>query len=245
MEPGRKDAPRSTWQYIGCACGGLVILAMGLVAAMTFVMYRQGKEMEATMKDPAKRAEKARGVLPWRELPPGYQPVGALSVPFLMDMAIFTDRELPADKAPTGDTLGEHGFVFIHMKSIGADRGELERFIEGKGGEPGWFQQSDLKLDTRDRIGHGTVDLPGATGQRLLYSANRGEISMDNEKREGIVTFLLADCPGNDKIRLGIWFGPDVAPTPEPATPAAYAGTPADPAAIRQFAGHFQFCPAS
>jgi len=199
------------------------------------------------MKDPAARAEKARGVLPWRELPAGYQPVGALSVPFLMDMAIFTDRELPAGEAPSGDTLGEHGFVFVHMKSMGADRGELRSFIEGKSGEPGWFQKSDLKLDTRDRIGHGTVD---ASGQQILYSANRGEISMDNEKREGIVTFLLAECPGDDKIRLGIWFGPDVATEAgaaagQPADPAAYAGTPADPAAIRQFAGHFQFCPAS
>lgn len=250
MEPGRTDAPRSTWQYIGCGCGGLVILVMGLVAAMTWMMYRQGKEMEATMKDPAARAEKARGVLPWRELPPGYHPVGAFSVPFLMDMAIFTDRELPAGEAPRGGSLGERGFLFVHMRGLGgmgARRDELQDFIEGKRGEPSWFQESDMRLDTSDRIAHGAVDLPGGAGQRILYSANRGEISLDNQERQGIVTFLLADCPGDEKIRLGIWFGPDPVESPaagQPVDPAAYAGTPADPEAIRQFAGHFQFCPA-
>jgi hypothetical protein len=245
MEPGRAEAPRSTWrQYLGCGCGGLVILAMGLVAIMTWVMYRQGKEMEATMKNPAKRAAKARGVLPWRELPPGYHPVGAFSLPFLMDMAIFSDREPPAGEAPRGASVGERGFVFIHMRGIGgmgARRGELQEFIEGKGGKPAWFQKSDLQLDTRDHIGHGAIS---SSGHEILYSANRGELSLDNEKRQGLVTFLLADCPGDEKIRLGIWFGPDVTQTAQPAQPADYAGTPADPEAIRQFAGHFQFCPA-
>jgi hypothetical protein len=153
MEPARPEGRWGTWQYVGCGCGGLVILVI--------------------------------------------------------------------------------------LGGMGANRGELQDFIEGKGSKPTWFQKSDMQLDTRDHIRHGAIS---ASGYQLLYSANRGEVNLDNQKKEGLVTFLLADCPGDDKVRLGIWFGPDI---PQPAEPPAYAGTPADPEAIREFAGHFQFCPAA
>jgi hypothetical protein len=57
----------------------------------------------------------------------------------------------------------------------------------------------------------------------------------------GLATFLLIECPGDRRQHLGIWFGPDPAPT-EPAGAPALQGTNADPAAMKAFLGHFRFC---
>ena len=53
---------------------------------------------------------------------------------------------------------------------------------------------------------------------------------------------IRVDCPQDDRLRMGLWFIPDPAPREKPEG-AAFAGTPADPEAIRNFAGHFRFCP--
>ena len=81
-----------TISWLGCGCGTLVFLALAAIVGLTWFGYRQGKEMERNFQDPAARDAKARAILPWRELPPGYHPMGSFSVPLLMDMAIFSDR---------------------------------------------------------------------------------------------------------------------------------------------------------
>jgi hypothetical protein len=52
---------------------------------------------------------------------------------------------------------------------------------------------------------------------------------------------LLFDCQGDRRLRLGLWLAPDPAPG-SPAEVADLTGTPADPAALRTFLGHFRFC---
>ncbi|HTQ78970.1 MAG TPA: hypothetical protein VMM92_03155, partial [Thermoanaerobaculia bacterium] len=67
------------------------------------------------------------------------------------------------------------------------------------------------------------------------------DINFDGQPLHGIVTLFLVDCPDTRRTRLGLWFGPD----PHPDKPAAaddLTGSPADPQALAQFAGHFRFC---
>jgi hypothetical protein len=81
-------------------------------------------------------------------------------------------------------------------------------------------------------------------GHSLLYLAQRGEVGLSGHSGDGIHALILVDCPEDRKLRIGIWFGPDPEPDSEPAS-VDYAGTPADPAAIKAFMGHFRLCPGS
>lgn len=241
MEPGaRPEAPPqdSSWRFLGCGCGVLVLLGFLAFAFLTWRMYRQGQDFEAAMKDPAERAARTRELLPWHDLPAGYHPGGALSVPFAMDMAILSDEEPKQVTAPDGHwqpSFRERGFLYVRMRALG-NQGELRSFVEGKGPEPAWFQKSELRLHTRETFGHGRIEASDAPDEEILYSANRGTVELQDERQEGLFTLLLIDCPQDEKVRIGIWFAPDPGP-------AAYVGTPADPEAIQRFAGHFRFCP--
>jgi hypothetical protein len=235
--------PTSPWVYVGCGCGAAVLLALAALAGLTYWGYQKGKEFEKGFKDPQTRAAKTREVLPYRELPAGYHPVGSFSIPFLMDVAILSDEEPTADRAPkSGEQaeFGERGFVYMNMRHLQNNREKMERFLRGEAPPPDEspWRQSNVNFDPKEIIRRGAVD---AGGQQVLYAASRGEISRKGHRHEeGIVTMVMPRCP-DDRLRFGLWFGPD--PTPDkPIAEANYTGTNADPAAIQEFLGHFQLC---
>jgi len=93
----------SPWVYVGCACGGLVLLALAAIVATTWFGYRAAKNVAEGFENPEKRAERARAVLPYDTLPEGYQALGAFSIPFVVDLAFFSTE--PVDEpAATTDT---------------------------------------------------------------------------------------------------------------------------------------------
>jgi hypothetical protein len=100
--------------------------------------------------------------------------------------------------------------------------------------------QGNVDVRTEENIRRGTVEVGGHT---VLYAANRGDIRQRRgERKAGIVTMLMPQCPGVDAVRFGLWFTPD--PSPEkPIAEVDWTRTAADPAAIQQFLGHFQVCP--
>ena len=52
---------------------------------------------------------------------------------------------------------------------------------------------------------------------------------------------VMPECPGDHRLRFGMWFGPDPAPE-KPVAEADFTGTNADPAALQEFLGHFKLC---
>jgi hypothetical protein len=245
MDPysGRpQKKPTSPWVYVVVGCGLAVVLAMFAIAGLGWWGYRTAKDVADSMTDPVKRENKVKSVLPYERLPAGYYPAFAISVPMFMEMAMLSDRELPAGENPQEmgeEGFKERGFVYFNMREIRNNRQEMERYIRGEGPPPKDTNfDTNVRFDPKDVIRRGEVQ---ASGTKVLYASSRGTISgKDSDDKRGIVTMVMPDC-GGGRLRMGLWFGPDPAPD-QPVQEADYAGSNADPAQVQQFLNHFQLC---
>jgi hypothetical protein len=241
MEAEGRPQKRSTspWVYVGCGCGLAVMLALMGIAGLTYFGYRGAKKMEANFKDPKAREASVREVIPYREIPAGYYPAGAISIPFLMDFAIFTDREPTGKEAPDQGDFQERSFIFMNMRHLRGNREKMEKYLRGEAPAPedSAWRQSNVNFEEKELIRRGTQKVGGTD---VLYAAYRGQVSRKDRKTDGIVAMVLPECK-DDRMRFGVWITPD----PDPAKPVAeanYAGTGADPAALQEFLGHFELC---
>ncbi len=244
MDPntGRPLAKQtSPWVYVGVGCGLIVLFGLIAIVGFTFLAYRQGKQMVDSFKDPKARDAKTREVLPYTNLPAGYYAGGAMSIPFLMDVATFTDREPAAGQAPDQGSFEERSFIFMNMRHLRNNREKMERYLRGQAPPPedSAWSKSSVNFDAKKVIRRGEIELGGT---KVLYQASQGEISHKQgagagvsvtQKKEGIVTMVLPEC-ADDRLRFGVWIGPMGA--------SDYTGTAADPAALQEFLGHFQLC---
>lgn len=231
----------SPWVWVGCGCGALVVLAMIGIAVVSWMGYRAAKDIEEGFTDPVKRVEKTKEVLAYQQLPPGYFPIGAIKIPFLLDMAIFSDRELgPGETAE--NNLGEKGFMFFNMRQMGGNKEDIRRFLRGEEPEKQEWR-NNVNYQPGEVIRFGTVEVEGAT---VLYHASRGQVSFgaSSSHGQGLVTMMMPDCPGEKRVRFGFWFTPDTT-AGKPLAEADFTGTSADPAAIEEFLGYFELCPAA
>jgi hypothetical protein len=174
MDPNRpRSSSTSTLGWLGCGCGALVALALAAIIGMTWFGYRKGKEMERTFKDPQARREATREVLPWRELPEGYYPAGAVTIPMLMRMAILSDHEPEAGEAGHGRAFQEHGLVFMSFTGWISNEQELLRWLRGELKEtPKWLRRSDAKINPDQVLQRGSVE---SNGHTVLYVVSRGD----------------------------------------------------------------------
>lgn len=240
---GRERKSTSPWTWLGCGCGAVVLLGILGIAGLTWVAYQSAEDMQEASKDPVARAAKIREVLPYRELPAGYYAVGTFSLPFLMDVAIFSDRNPDTGAGPSPDgaqDFEKRGFIYMNMRQFRDNKEKMRDFLEGKAPAPkdsGWAE-SNVKFEPSEVIRRGTLDVEG---RKILYAASRGEIEREGRDEDGLVTMLMPDCPSDGRLRFGLWFGPDPAPE-KPVAEVDWAGTAADPRAIAEFAKHFQFC---
>jgi hypothetical protein len=221
----------SPWIYVGIGCLVVMVIGVAAVGTIAFYGYRKAKQFGEELKDPVAREAKVKAVLHADTLPPGYFAVMSISVPFVMDMAMLSD------KAPGEDgqlrSMGERGFIYVSVMSQGRDQQELRDFFEGKTNDESVLRRNNINVNTKEILKRGSIE---QRGRRMLYIAQRGDISMSgHHSGEGLASQILVQCGTDSRMRLGIWFGPDPGGDD-------LAGTPADEAAIGQFMSHFKPC---
>ncbi len=239
MEPEAPRRGRPTWQYIGCTCGALVVLAFGALALLTWFAYREAKSVKQSYKDPASRAAKTREVLQYDSLPEGYYALGSFSVPLIAQMAFFGDQEPKSGDEPS-DSMRERGFIYMNLRQMRDNKRDILRYVKGEAPEkrPEWMN-ANADFQTGDPISRGKVDVQGTT---VYYFASRGAIRQPKQRMGGLLTLAFMECKDDPRVRFGVWLGPD----PDPDKPVAELdtkGTTADPEALKKFLGHFRICP--
>ncbi|HVT17268.1 MAG TPA: hypothetical protein VHQ90_13960 [Thermoanaerobaculia bacterium] len=247
MDPNYSPMPQkkqtSPWVWVGVGCAALVIFGIIAVLSVGYIAFRGVKGMEEGFSNPAVREQRTRALLPYRELPAGYEPVGTMSIPFVMDLAILSDKDPDAPRETTrrqdSPRIGAHGFIYMRIRTFKpAARTEMDRYLSGEGAPPPWFQTGNVRLNSHELVGHGKLTVGD---RQIAYSSRRGDIIVNGRKREGLTTVMGINCPGSDRLHMALWFGPDPAPG-KPATAEELAGSSADPKAIADFLGHFDLC---
>lgn len=236
----------SPWVWVAAGCGCAVLAAVFAIGGMGFFGYRWAKQVESGIKDPSQRQAKVLEVLGAEQLPEGYYPAMGLSVPFVMEMAMLTDRELPAGELDQAgrELFGERGFIYTKMIQSGRDRQRIQDYFDGKTDDLDVLRHTGMNFGRGEVLRKGSLHLPGAEAR---YVAQRSEVSFHSgASGRTITTTTLIECPKDNRMRLGIWFAPDVAaPEEAPVGSLDLTGTPADEAALAAFLGHFRFCGAT
>ncbi len=220
---------------MGCGCGAVVAVVLLLIVTLTWFSYEKSKSFEKQLGDPAARDRTSRRILGYRRLPEGYHPMGGFSVPFMMKMAMLSDRDLAPGETVEGatDAFRRRGFVFMKTRAFGDRAADLRDYFAGRRETSDFFKDAELEFEASETLGRGAVD---AGGGHVLWLAERGTMKLGDTARPEVLARLLVECPGDRRLRVAMWF------EPVPAAGSSYAGTPADPAAIGRFLNHFQLC---
>jgi hypothetical protein len=236
---GAGETGRSTLQTVGCTCAALVVFALLVLAVLTWLTYREAKSIKESFKDPVTRTAKTREVLDFRELPPGYYALGSFSIPLIGQLAFFGDREPKLGEDPN-QGMQERGFIYMSLRQVRSNKGEIVRYIKGEEPEkkPEWISRN-ADFQTGEVIGRGKIEVGGTP---VHYFASRGDIKQPSRQLGGLLNLFVADCPNDSRIRFGVWLGPDPAPE-KPVAELDLEGTTADPKALESFLSHFNLCP--
>ena len=232
MDHEEKKTPAWVWIAVGCSIP--IVLIIVLIGGVGFFGYRVAKQMKSDT--PEQRAERVMATLGCREIPEGYFPAVSLSVPFLFQMAMLSDRPFdPNEKDHT--TSKEKGLIYV--KSIrGQNEKKVRDFIDGKADPSELLGQGNIRLGKLKPIGRGSFEGAGGT---LHWVSNQGDLQAHGNNIDGLVSLVYVECPGDSKFRLAIWYGPDPNAGKESAPPS-YAGTMADADEIRTFMSQFSLC---
>ena len=231
---GKRTSP---WVYVAVGCSIPLLLIAILFGATLFWGYRFSKHLREDT--PEIRAENVKQVLGCREIPEGYYATMTLSIPFVVDLAILSDRPPDFKEKRQQKPFDKQGFIYVN--AIRGRKGRtLRDYIEGKADASELLDQGmHVEMGDREEIGRGSFPLENATA---YYAANRGSIMADRQALRGLVSLIYFECPGDRRFRMGVWFGPDPKAGQPLGSAADYAGTQADEAKIREFASQFAPC---
>jgi hypothetical protein len=225
---------RSVWFWIGIGCLGVFVVGAIFVVGAGLWAYRSAKRFQAELEDPDARTAKVLRILHGDSVPEGYHAVVGFSVPFVMDVAILSDK-VPAK----GDhDLGDRSLIYVQIVRTGQDEKGLRDYFEGKTSDPDILRENNIDVDIDEIVGRGVFELNGAT---LMYLAQRGSIRTGDYSGSGLSSIVLIDCPEDKRTRMAIWITPDER-AGTPAAEADWTGTTADPDEIAEFLGGFRFC---
>ena len=182
-------------------CLGLVVLAVVVIGGLTFVGVRAARNIAADNEDPGRRQDRALEILGADEAPGGFHAVGVISVPFVIDMVVLSD--LPPGAEPWSGEFGERGFYYVQTRWGGDD---LRAFFDGETSEAPALRDLGLEFDLEENLGRGDL---GREDVSARWATFRGSTMFEQGEHFGeIVTLIEFDCPGDERMRMGIWFGP-------------------------------------
>ena len=236
MEDERRTSP---WVFVGVGCLVAVVILVAIVGSVIWWGVSAIRELEATMEDPVARTELARGMLAADEIPEGYNAVIALKIPFLMETVVLSDQE--PDEDGRIDGFGERGFIYFKALSMGEQEQELRDFFDGETDSSDLLEQTtQVRVNAEEFIGRGVIEEDDRTLRWVTY---RGEVGDRDSAQfgDGLTAMVMFECPGAERVRMGIWFGPD----PDPDTPvdsADLSGSVADEVEIQRFMRNFDVC---
>jgi hypothetical protein len=241
MQPVEQKKKRSPWLYVGIGCGVLLILGIGTVVAAGLFLVKKGQQFQQDMANPVARTEMVKKTLGAQTLPEGYHAVLSISVPAIIDTAILSTRAPDAPRS--GQPGGESVFVYLFIKpSTVQDREELRKYLEGESEDASVLTRNNINVGKNELIGRGVIALEG---RRVLYVAQRGELETQHSERESKAPLLnsifFIECPGQNRLRMGLWMAPDPAPG-KPLEQLELKGTPVDPETMRTFMSHINPC---
>jgi|HubBroStandDraft_3_1064219.scaffolds.fasta_scaffold24847_3 hypothetical protein len=233
---------RSAWGWVGCGCGILVLLAALVAGGVVFLLHRQVGET-AGLNDPAAVAKKAQEVIPYHRLPQGIRPVSTLSIPFVMEIAIFADRDLQKGGLATRTfPTGTHSFMYIKTLNLigaGTTESESRRLLSPHRNDmPAWMQKFGFQVRRNQTLRTGTLEVAGHT---VFYKAVRSSILTPRRNLATLMSMMVVECPGSRWTHTALWMAPDPAPE-KPLDTTELAGTPADPKAIAELLDGFSLC---
>lgn len=216
------------WVWIGCGCGLCILLLVGGLAALGFAGFSFFNRAVDKMADPEKRQEAVVELLGADGgLPEGYHAHASFEFPFALKLATLSDgpeplapegasfeerAEMMVNMIPRADSLGEHSFIFVEAKGIGADQ-RLEDIL---GGERAGGKSIDLNLDFEfdELLGDGTLE---AAGTNVRWRAARGTLGMLSGRVDAQWVAVRFLC-GDNLPREALWIEhpPQAAPLAEP-----------------------------
>ncbi len=192
---------RSPWVYVLLGCLGLVVLAVVVIGGLVFFGVRTARNIAVDNEDPERRRERALEILGADEAPGGYYPAGVISVPFVIDMAVLSDLVPGAE--PWAGEFGERGFYYVQTRWGGDD---LRAFFDGETSEAPALRDMGLELDLEENLERGDLDRQDVAARWATF---RGSTMFGSGEQIGeFVTLIEFDCPGDERMRMGIWFGP-------------------------------------
>ena len=205
--PSSEPKKSSPWLWVGLGCGGVLLVCMVIAAVGVFFLYGRMKNFEKQFSDPAVREARVRELMGASEIPEGYHAFMTFSIPWVMDMAILSDRDF-VQKPPSGSSPFERrGFIYVHVPMKKAGGKKWQEFLEGKRNPDEFLQSNEIRFRQHETIGRGVIHAEDGTNYH--YVAARGEVNIGRETKEGITTLIGVECPNDEKLRLGIWLGPD------------------------------------
>lgn len=220
----QERSKRPVWIWILGGCLLLILIAVAL--AIGGIYWGSGKlaTMAEEQSNPEVREQKAKEILHATSLPPGYH------AGFSISLGIVRSARL-ADH-PDGFAEATRGFAY--NESIRGGESKVDAYVAGTAGNV--LDEMGTRVRTDEVLLESTVEVDGRT---VHYSVREGEVSEADEAIPALFTLMTIRCD-DDRERWGVWF--QRVDSEAPATESDLEGTVGEPAAIRDFLGHFAVC---